>query len=118
MYVCMYVCMHVCMYVCMLCLHVCINADVPNLFDVFQKLTFDLAKVNLKGLAAKGLGRLMGAVTWQLPAGAGDEGEPIRHMDKTQELIYYDSLSAKRTWLGYCCNADCCCTPVYKLTSV
>jgi len=38
-----------------------ILSDVPNLFTVFQELTFDLAKMNLKGLAAKGLGKLMGA---------------------------------------------------------
>jgi hypothetical protein len=59
-------------------------SDVPNLFDIFQKLTFDLAQVNLKGLAKKGLGRMMGAVVWDMPAGNSDEGPAIKRMDHSQ----------------------------------
>ena len=91
-------------------------SDVPNVFSVFQELTFDLAKMNLRGLASKGLGKLMGAVTWQYPAGS--DGEAVKHVDKDKELVYYDSVSASRTWLGWCCNANWCCGPVYKITSV
>jgi len=92
-----------------------ILGDVAQVFDVFQNLTFELAKMNLKGLAGKGLGRLMGAVTWQRPAGG--DGDPVKHIDPNLELVYYDSTKAKRTWLGYCCNADCCFPPIYKVTS-
>jgi len=74
-------------------------SDVPNLFDIFQKLTFDLAQVNLKGLAKKGLGRMMGAVVWDMPAGNSDEGPAIKRMDHSQEVIYYDSMGIKRTYL-------------------
>ena len=37
--------------------------DVADPFSVFSELTFELAKLNLSGLARKGLGRRMGAVT-------------------------------------------------------
>ena len=33
------------------------------------------------------------------------------------ELIFYDSVTAKRTILGRCCHLDCCLPPVYKITS-
>jgi len=71
--------------------------------------------MSLRGLAAKGLGKLMGAVTWNWPAGM--EGAPVKTVDKNMEAIYYDSTTAKRTWLGKCFNGDCCCAPEYKITS-
>ena len=51
-------------------------SDVPSLFDVFQELTFDLAQVNLKELARKGLGKRMGAVVWDRPAGLSTQIRP------------------------------------------
>ena len=37
--------------------------DVPAVFDVFNEMSFELSKVNLKGLAGKGLGvRMVGTV--------------------------------------------------------
>lgn len=33
-----------------------VMSDVPDVFDVFNDMTFELAKLNLKSLAAKGLG--------------------------------------------------------------
>ena len=38
-------------------------------------------------------------------------------MDPNHEVVYYDSMNAKRTCIGYIFNADCCCGPVYKITS-
>jgi hypothetical protein len=90
--------------------------DVADPFSVFTELTFDLAKLNLAGLTRKGLGRRMGAVTWDHSV-AGADGAPTRSVDPNRERIYYDSTSARRTWLGALCNADCCCEPVYKITS-
>ena len=52
-------------------------SDVPSLFDVFQELTFDLAQVNLKELARKGLGKRMGAVVWDRPAGLSTQIRPV-----------------------------------------
>lgn len=84
-------------------------ADVPRITSVFQVMTFELAKINLKGLAAKGLGALMGAVTWNFPAGS--EGDPVKSVDKGREAVYFDSRTAKRTVLGRMCNGDLCCAP-------
>jgi hypothetical protein len=89
--------------------------DVASVFDVFNKATFELAQISLKGLATMGLGRRMGAVTWEYPAGC--DGDPVKKVDMNQERVYYDSKRAKRTRLAACCNADCCFPNVYKITS-
>lgn len=89
--------------------------DVASMFDVFNETTFELSKINLKGHAGKSLGKRMGAVVWDYPA--GHDGPPTKRMDMDIEKIYYDSRSAKRTWLGWCCNADCCFPDIYKITS-
>jgi hypothetical protein len=90
-------------------------SDVPRVIKVFQELTFELASMNLKNLAGKGLGQIMGAVTWDFPA--GHDGAPIKRIDKSKEVVYYDSRGAGRTWIGWCLNADCFCVPEYKITS-
>lgn len=89
--------------------------DVPAMFDVFNDLTFELSKINLKGHAGKALGKRMGAHVWNGPAGC--DGAPQKSIEMDQELVYYDSRTAKRTWCGWCCNADCCFPNVYKITS-
>jgi len=89
--------------------------DVPDVATVFQEMTFALSRMNLSGLAAKGLGRLMGAVTWTFPAGY--DGAPVKSVDKNREAVYYDSESTKRTVCGYIFNAHCCARPQYKITS-
>ncbi|CAD7937731.1 unnamed protein product [Amoebophrya sp. A25] len=89
--------------------------DVPEVAARFQEMTFFLSKMNLKGLAAKGLGRLMGAVTWTFPAGY--EGAAVKNIDKNRELVYYDSETAKRTVCGQICHLHICAKPQYKLTS-
>jgi hypothetical protein len=37
-----------------------VMADVPHLFDVFSEMTFDIAKMNLKGAKSRTLGSRMG----------------------------------------------------------
>lgn len=90
-------------------------SDVPSLFDVFNDVTFELSKINLKGHAGKCLGRSMGAAVWNAPAGY--DGPAQKTTDMSQEIVYYDSRTAKRTWLGWCSNIDCCFPNVYKITS-
>lgn len=96
---------------------VMVMSDVPAVFDVFNDMTFELAKVNLKSLASKGLGRLMGAVTYDFDARSAADGQPERHIDPNAELTYYDSRTAKRTLIGRLFQLDCCLPPVYKITS-
>jgi len=90
-------------------------SDVPRMFDVFNEVTFELSKINLKGHAGKCLGRRMGAMVMNMPAGY--EGEPQATKDIDTEVVFYDSRTAKRTLLGKCCNMDCCYPTVAKITS-
>jgi len=90
-------------------------SDVSSVFDVFNEVTFELSKINLKGLAQMGLGKRMGAVVWHCPAGS--DGDPVMTIDMNQERVYYDSRKAKRTRIAACCNMDCCFPNVYKITS-
>merc|ERR1740121_702955 len=57
----------------------------------------------------------MGAQVWQ--GCAGDDGPATKTLDMSQELVYYDSRTAKRTCVGRMCNLDCCFPNVYKITS-
>ena len=92
--------------------------DVVAPFDVFNDVTFELSKINLQGARAGTLGARMGATVWSFDARSGADG-PAQHKPwrGQQEHVYYDSLTARRTCLGYLCNADCCLTPIYKVTS-
>ena len=38
---------------------------------------------------------------------AGCDGPPIKRVDPNQEVVYYDSHKASRTWLGYVCVCVC-----------
>lgn len=91
--------------------------DVASAFDVFNAMTWELSKVNLKELAGKGLGTRMGAVVWSYDAGAGRDGPPVKEVDKNKEVVLYDSQTAKRTLIGRLYQLPCCYPPVYKLTS-
>ena len=90
-------------------------SDVANVGDVFQRISFELSKLNLETANIMGLGKRMGAVTWELPAGG--QGPVEKRVDLEQELVYYDSRKAKRTWCGVLCQLDCCFQPEYKVTS-
>ena len=91
--------------------------DIPNVFDLFSTLTFELSKVNLKDAAALGLGSHMGATVWNYDARSRTDGPAERVNDSRGESIFYDSATAKRTFLGKCFHHDVCLPPVYKLTS-
>ena len=96
--------------------------DVVAPFDVFNDVTFELSKINLQGARAGTLGARMGATVWSHDARSGADG-PAQHGAQhkpwrgQQEHVYYDSLTARRTCLGYLCSHDCCCPPIYKVTS-
>jgi len=90
-------------------------SDVPRMFDVFNEVTFELSKINLKGHAGKCLGRRMGAMVVNYPAGC--DGPPTVTRDIDKELVFYDSRTAKRTLMGKLCNMDCCYPTVTKITS-
>jgi hypothetical protein len=87
--------------------------DVSNVFDVFSDMTFELSKMNLKDAASMGLGKRMGATLGYDPA--NNVGDATKNIKK--EYIYYDSVSAKRTFIGNIFHLDCCLPPIYKLTS-
>ena len=89
--------------------------SVPNVYNVFSELTFELAKLNLRDAAAVGLGTRMGAVVWDHDARSGAEGPASKEIK--EELVFYDSVTATRTIIGGFCHLDCCLPPVYKITS-
>ena len=89
--------------------------DVPHVYEVFSGLTFELAKMNLRDATAMGLGNRMGAVTRVHDARYGMEGTATT--TGAGELVFYDSVKAKRTWIGRFFHLDCCLPPVYKITS-
>ncbi|GMH95772.1 hypothetical protein TrVE_jg12746 [Triparma verrucosa] len=89
--------------------------DVPNVYEVYSTMTFELAKMNLRDAAAVGLGTRMGAVAWSHDARSGAEGPAT--IEPGRELVFYNSVTAKRTLLGRLLHLDCCLPPVYKLTS-
>ena len=87
--------------------------------QVFNDVTFELSKINLQGATTSALGARMGATVWGFDARSGADGpaslsKPWRG-DK--EYVYYDSLTARRTCLGYLCAAECCYPPIYKVTA-
>jgi len=89
--------------------------DVPRVYEVYSLMTFELAKMNLRDAAALGLGTRMGAVAYSHDARYGMEGPATT--PNLSEVCFYDSVTAKRTWLGAACHLDCCLPPVYKITS-
>ena len=94
--------------------------DVVKPFDVFNEVTFELSKINLRGATAAALGQRMGATIWNFDARAGAEG-PAVATDKgwrgERETVYYDSRMASRTCFGQCCHQDLCCPHEYRVTS-
>jgi len=94
-----------------------VMADVVKPFDVFNELTFELSKINLKGATTAALGQRMGATVWDFDARSGVDGSSSSGFRGETETIYYDSNTARRTCFGYCCNMPCCCPPIYKITS-
>ena len=52
-------------------------SDVVKPFDVFNDITFELSKINLRGAAAAALGARMGATIWSFDARAGAEGPAV-----------------------------------------
>jgi len=93
--------------------------DVVDPFHVFNDVTFELSKINLQGARDGALGARMGATVRNFDARSGVDGiaTQSRPWRGEQEYIYYDSLTARRTCLGHLCNVDCCCAPIYKVTS-
>jgi hypothetical protein len=110
-----------------------LSSDIPVskfcCFQMGQRVPLRLAKLNLKSLAAKGLGRMMvggavelftkfafkvcfhhivlpppryvpGAVTYDFDARRSDDGPPDRVTDPSKEVTYYDSRTASRTCAG------------------
>jgi hypothetical protein len=94
-----------------------VMSDVVDPFNVFNETTFELSKINLQGATASALGMRMGATVWNYDARSGADGSAQKKWRGDQETIFYDSLSARRTCLGYCCNLPLCCPPIYKITS-
>ena len=90
-----------------------VMTDVVRPFDVFNRMTFELSKINLKDAAAQGVGARMGATVRDHDARVF----PAPPFRAATEVVFYDSLAARRTVLGALHNADCCCPPIYKLTS-
>ena len=88
--------------------------NVPKVFSVFNEMTYELSKLNLGGLAQKGMGQRMGAVVYDFDARSGATG-PVTRQDK--ELMFYNSDTAERTLIGRCCHMDCCCPGQYRFTS-
>ena len=89
--------------------------DVPHVYEVFSKMTFQLAKMNLRDAAAVGLGTRMGAVAYSHDARFGMDGPATT--TNHDELVFYDSVKAKRSMLGAFCHLDCCLPPVFKITT-
>jgi len=89
--------------------------DVPRPYEIFSSLTYELAKMNLKDAARLGLGKRMGAVAWEFDARFGADGQSTT--PNNNELVFYDSINARRTFLGKIMHLDCCLPPVYKITS-
>jgi len=87
--------------------------NVPYVFGVFDQMTFELSKLDLKHFAARSLGRRMGAETWDRPVAFDGPAEAAH----AGEAVFYDSDKAKRNCLGGCFNASCCCPHYYKFTS-
>ena len=52
--------------------------DVVKPFDVFNEVTFELSKINLRGATAAALGQRMGATIWNFDVRAGAEGSRRR----------------------------------------
>ena len=91
-------------------------SDVYRPMDVFNDLTFELSKIDLRGGAAQVLGGRMGATVWRLDA-RHDAPPPPKPFRGEKEFIYYDSESASRTCIGSVRNSEWCCAPAYKITS-
>ena len=89
--------------------------DVVSPFDVFNDVTFELSKINLQGATSSALGARMGATIWGFDARAGADGPSSKPWRGDKEFVFYDSLTARRTCLGYLCNAECCYPPIYKV---
>ena len=92
--------------------------DVPRVYSIYSLMTFDLAKMNLKSAAATGLGTRMGAAVYHHHAGTDGSsgfGESVTMND--EEVSFFDSVTADRTCCGALWNMDCCCPPIYKITS-
>eukprot|EP00035_Acanthoeca_spectabilis_P008875 m.159523 g.159523 ORF g.159523 m.159523 type:complete len:408 (+) comp14531_c1_seq4:1266-2489(+) len=92
--------------------------DVPDVFGIFDVITWELSKLNLRHWAGKALGRRMGAHVrhWGVGHG-GREDPPLKFPTQDGEVVFYDSLAAKRTCLGQICHHPFCCPNYYKFTS-
>jgi len=86
-------------------------SDVYKPLDVFNELTFELSKVDLRGGAAQVLGARMGATVWRLDA--RHDAPPAKPFRGAREFTYYDSEGAARTCLGSVRNSEWCCAPAY-----
>lgn len=93
-----------------------VMTDVVRPFDVFNDLTFELSKINLQGATTQALGARMGATVWNYDARSG-AAETQKAWRGEKEHVFYDSLTARRTLIGGLCHMDCCCPPIYKVTS-
>eukprot|EP00038_Savillea_parva_P026507 m.54728 g.54728 ORF g.54728 m.54728 type:complete len:415 (+) comp7553_c0_seq1:233-1477(+) len=94
--------------------------DIPEVFAVFDAITWELAKLDLRHYVGRTLGRKMGARVWN--RGVGGRGlhepaDPLRFPTEDGEVVFYDSLAVKRTFLGGLCHHPCCCPNYYKFTS-
>jgi hypothetical protein len=89
--------------------------DVPHVYELYSTLTFELSKMNLRDAAAVGLGKRMGAVVHSYDARSGAEGPATK--PNLGEVVFYDSVTAKRSFIGRLCHLDCCLPPIYKITS-
>ena len=69
-----------------------------------------------QGAVTQSLGQRMGATVWGFDARSGMEVEQ-KPWRGDKELVYYDSISARRTCVGMLCHLPCCCPPIYKVTS-
>lgn len=94
-----------------------VMTDVVKPFDVYNELTFELSKINLQGATTQALGSRMGATVWNYDARAGTDGPTQKPWRGEKEHVFYDSLTARRTLCGALWNAECCCPPIYKVTS-
>ena len=95
-------------------------ADVVKPFDVFNEITFELSKINLKGAAAAALGQRMGATVWSFDARSSSLGPAVatnKGWRGDVETIFYDSRKAPRTCIGSCFHSDIFCPHEYKITS-
>jgi hypothetical protein len=69
----------------------------------------------LKGAAGMGLGRRMGAVSYNYDARSENLSKGPGQDD--EEFVYYDSLTAERNCCGRLLHLDCCLPAVFKITS-